>query len=160
MKDCRLIRRKRREYMSIGKDVLMQYVEMKEEIKDIEKSIEKLEKYREKIRKEGTVKDSVTGGYGGIQHFVVEGIPFPEYTKINRLLDGRERRLNERRIRLLELQNEVEEYIDSIDDSRIRRLITLRFIDDLSWIKVACRMGKNHTADGCRMALERFLAKN
>ncbi|MDD6858208.1 MAG: hypothetical protein PUD71_07520, partial [Lachnospiraceae bacterium] len=92
--------------MSIGKDVLMQYVEMKEEIKDIEKSIEKLEKYREKIRKEGTVKDSVTGGYGGIQHFVVEGIPFQEYAKINRLLDERERRLNERRIRLLELQNE------------------------------------------------------
>lgn len=49
--------------------------------------------------------------------------------------------------------------INQIDNSRMRRLITLRYIEGLSWVQVARKMGKHHTADGCRMAVERFLAK-
>lgn len=146
--------------MSIGKDVLMQYVQMKEEVKDIKKRIDKLEKYKEQIKKEGTVKDSVTGGYGGIQRFVVEGIPFPEYTKINRLIQQRQRRLVEQTERLLELQNEVEEYIESINDSRMRRIISMRIIDNMTWQQVAQNIGGNNTADSARKAFDRFLEKS
>lgn len=146
--------------MSIGKDVLMQYVQMKEEVKDIKKRIDKLEKYKEQIKQEGTVKDSVTGGYGGIQHFVVEGIPFPEYTKINRLIYQRQRRLVEQTERLLELQNEVEEYIESINDSRMRRIISMRIIDNMTWQQVAQNIGGNNTADSVRKAFDRFLEKS
>lgn len=146
--------------MSIRKDVLMQYVQMKEEVKDIKKRIDKLEKYKEQIKQEGTVKDSVTGGYGGIQHFAVEGIPFPEYTKINRLIYQRQRRLVEQTERLLELQNEVEEYIESINDSRMRRIISMRIIDNMTWQQVAQNIGGNNTADSVRKAFDRFLEKS
>ena len=60
----------------------------------------------------------------------------------------------------LELTNEVEEYIGQIEDSRIRRMITYRFLDDLTWVQVAYRMGGKHTADSCRVAIDRFLEKN
>ena len=42
-----------------------------------------------KIGEEGTVKDTVSGGMGGIQHFVVEGMPVPELSRKRLLLNKR-----------------------------------------------------------------------
>lgn len=50
-----------------------------------------------------------------------------------------------------------EHYIYQIKSSTMRRMITYRYINKYSWIKVAHSMGKHYTADGCRMAVERFL---
>lgn len=60
---------------------------------------------------------------------------------------------------LLETLNQVEEFIAGVDDSRIRRIITLRFIDNLSWNKVADRIGGNNTEDSVRKAFTRFMEK-
>ena len=60
---------------------------------------------------------------------------------------------------LLETLNQVEEFIASVKDSRMRRIITLRFIDNLSWNKVADRIGGGNTEDGIRMSFERFMKK-
>ena len=46
---------------------------------------------------------------------------------------------------------------ETIEDSRIRRIMRYRYIDDLNWVQVAHRMGKNHTAESCRKAHDRFL---
>ena len=58
---------------------------------------------------------------------------------------------------LLETLNQVEEFIASVDDSRMRRIITLRFIDNLSWNKVADRIGGNNTEDSVKKAFYRFM---
>ena len=58
--------------MTISKNILIQYSDMKEEIKDLHRRIEQLERELYKMEEEGTVKDTVTGGLGGTQHFVVE----------------------------------------------------------------------------------------
>lgn len=63
----------------VNKDILNQYLDLREEVKEVRNKIEKLEKYIEKIEQEGTVIDSVSGGNGGNQHFKIEGIPLPEY---------------------------------------------------------------------------------
>ncbi len=63
--------------MTISKNILIQYSDMKEEIKDLHRRIEQLERELYKMEEEGTVKDTVTGGLGGTQHFVVEGLPAP-----------------------------------------------------------------------------------
>ncbi len=56
--------------------------------------------------------------------------------------------------------NRLVRYIASIDDSFIRSIIKYRFIDLMSWIQIANKMGGNNTADSVRMALKRFLRKN
>ena len=142
------------------KEALIQYCDVKEEVKDIQARIENLEEQIKKMEERGySVKDSVKGGAGGIQHFVIEGYPYPEYTRRRTLLSIRRQQLKERELKLLELTNKVEYYINEIQDSRMRRMITYRFLNNLSWFQVAQRMGGKHTADSCRMAVERFLEK-
>ena len=56
-------------------EMLNDYLYLKKEIEELEKDIAKKEKELRKIIEEGTVIDSVSGGYGGTQHFRIEGIP-------------------------------------------------------------------------------------
>ena len=111
----------------VNKDILNQYLDLREEVKEVRNKIEKLEKYIEKIEQEGTVIDSVSGGNGGNQHFKIEGIPLPEYRHKKTLLYSRKTTLEILENELLEKTNEVEEFIANIKDSRIRRIINLRF---------------------------------
>lgn len=143
------------------KDILSQYCDLKQEVEDKQAAIEKLDKQiADMKRRKDKVIDSVKGGEGGIQHFKIEGFPYPE-------LDEKERILSRRKIRLELIKAQLdrqlalaEEYINKIPDSRIRRIITYKYIDCLTWVQVAHRMGKNHTADGCRMTIERFFREN
>lgn len=52
----------------------------------------------------------------------------------------------------------INQYIAAIEDSYIRQIIALRFVDGLTWFQVAQRIGGNNTEDGVRKALERFLS--
>ena len=49
----------------MDKNVLIQYCDMKEEIKDLRRRITETERQIWKIAEEGTVKDTVSGGMGG-----------------------------------------------------------------------------------------------
>ena len=51
-------------------------------------------------------------------------------------------------------------YIDSIDDSLIRQIITFRHINGLSWTAVAMNIGNGNTADGVKKVYYRYLEKN
>lgn len=50
--------------------------------------------------------------------------------------------------------------IEAIEDSRLRRIYTLRFVEGLSWWQVAHRIGGGNTADSCRKAVVRHLEGN
>ena len=130
---------------------------MQEEVKEVRERIDKTEKQIAKIEDEGNVVDSVCGGNGGIQHFKIEGFPYPEYSRKKTLLYARKATLASLEMELLETLNQVEEFIASVDDSRMRRIITLRFIDNLSWNKVADRIGGNNTEDSVKKAFYRFM---
>ena len=60
---------------------------------------------------------------------------------------------------LLETLNQVEEFIASIKDSHIRRIISLRIVDNLSWNKVADHIGGGNTEGSVKMAFQRFMEK-
>ena len=156
----------------VSKSILIQYSDLQQEIKETREKIEQLE--REAIRiekklrdietKKETVKDKVYGGMGGIQGFVIEGFPLREYDKKKTELLTKRLLLNQRKstleileFDLLEKTNEVEEFIASIDDSRMRRIINLRFIEKLSWNKVADRIGGGNTEGSVKMAFQRFM---
>ncbi len=104
-------------------------------------------------------KDSVSGGNGGIQHFSIEGFPYPRYHREKSRLILRKKRWSETEEKLDEQISEIEEYLNSIDDSQMRRMIKYKYIEELSWQQVAKCMGGGNTADGCRMAVDRYLKK-
>lgn len=151
----------------MDKNILIQYCDMKEEIKDLRRRIHELEKQIDRIKEEGAVKDTVSGGMGGTQHYTVEGFPVPEYNRKMMLLRSRKAMLEEKEAELLELTNQVEEYIGSIEKSELRIMFRLYYIDGLTWIQVAHRMNrtfpkrrKAYTEDGCRMRNTRFFEEN
>lgn len=143
----------------VSKEILTQYSDLQEEVKEVRERIERTEKQIAKIEEEGNVIDTVSGGSGGIQHFRIEGFPYPEYSRKKSLLYVRKATLVNLEMELMEMLNQVEKFIASVDDSRMRRIITLRFNDNLSWIKVAERLGGKSTADSVRMEFNRFMGK-
>ena len=62
----------------VSKEVLVQYIDLQEEQKEVTERISKLEKQIDKIESDGAVVDKVRGGLGGIQSFKIEGFPYPE----------------------------------------------------------------------------------
>lgn len=158
----------------VSKEILIQYSDLQEEIKEIRKKIEKLEekipkieKQIKDIEKQGTVKDTVRGGTGGWQIFSIEGFPSKEYSDRKTDLLSKKLLLNSRKstLELLEFDllkktNEIEEFITNIKDSRMRRIINLRFIEGLSWAKVASYIGGGNTEEGIRKAFYRFMKNN
>ena len=143
----------------VSKEILTQYSDLQEEAKEVRERIERTEKQIAKIEEEGNVIDTVSGGSGGIQHFKIEGFPYPEYSRKESLLYVRKATLASLEMELLETLNRVEEFIASVEDSRIRRIITLRFIENLSWNKVADRIGGGNTEDSVKKSFYRFMEK-
>lgn len=139
------------------KEVLIQYSDIAEEVKDLRRRVEETERQLSKIESGGSVIDTVKGGSGGMQHFKVEGFPYPEYSRKKTLLYTRKANLEMLEFELLEKVNEVDEYINTLDDARIRRILRFRYIDNLSWVQVAYNMGGNCTADSVRMEHNRFI---
>lgn len=144
----------------MDKVVLEQYSSLKMEYQDLRDEIAKLEKQIKKMETSRCqVSDSVKGTrsdgtYGSIR---ITGFPVPDYYRRKDLLEKRKKKLTEFELQLLELTNEVDDYINSMADSRMRRMIRHKFFDELSWVQVAHKMGGKYTADSCRMAVERFL---
>ena len=143
----------------VSKEILIQYSDLQQECKEVREKIEKLEKQIDRIEKDGNVIDKVRGGEGGLQSFKIEGFPYPEYNRKKTLLYARKATLVELEMELLETLNQVEEFIASISDSHIRRIISLRIVDNLSWNKVADRIGGGNTEGSVKMAFQRFMEK-
>lgn len=51
----------------------------------------------------------------------------------------------------------IEQYIAEIDDSYIRQIITLRFVDLLQWGEVAYKLGRSASEDSVKKTFYRFL---
>lgn len=152
----------------MDKNILIEYADMKEEIKDLRRRIEQNKK--ELFRLNGqVVMDSVSCGKKGkkpLGTVKITGRPVTAISRKESLLNKRIRRLEELEEGLLELTIQVDEYIETIEKSELRMIFRLYYIDDLTWYQVALRMNQNfpkrkvkYTEDNCRMRHNRFLEK-
>ena len=141
------------------KHILLQFVDLLQEKEEIYKRIERLNKRLERINAEGNVRDAVKGGNGGMQTFHIEGFPVADEDEAKYLLNKNIRLLKQREHDISEKIIEVEEYLNTINDSRMRRMITKRYIEGKNWKVVAYEMGKHYTVDSCKKQMERFLEK-
>lgn len=119
--------------------ILIQYLKAKEEITAIKKTICDMKK---------------TGG---------EKFNDAEFndTEFN---DTQAVRLKKTEVKLLDLACQLEELIQNIDQSELRIMLRLYYLDGLTWKKVAMRMNRmlpgkyiSYTEDSCRMRIKRFL---
>ena len=51
-------------------------------------------------------------------------------------------------------------WIMQLDDAFLRQIFMMRHIDRLTWAAVAVRIGGDNTADGVRMAHDRYIARH
>lgn len=149
----------------MDKNILIQYSDMKEEIKDLRRRIQKLS---DEIGKLSIVSDSVKGTRrdGTIGSIKITGYPEPRYWRMKEILENRKKRLAAAEEKLLELTGEVEKYIDSIESSELRMMFRLYYVDNITWYQVAMRMNDmfprrriKYTEDNCKQKHKRFLDK-
>ncbi len=140
------------------KEILRQYNDLQQECIEVREKIKSLEQQIYRIEQEGSVKDKVSGGIGGLQTFVIEGFPYPEYSRKKMLLYARKTILCKLETEILETINKIEAFISEIDDSHMRRIVHLRFVEGLSWSEVARRVGGN-TEESIKKMFYRFLEK-
>ena len=149
----------------MDKEVLIQYCEMKQEIKDIRLRIRALDRF---LENPPVVTDSVTGSRRDltIGQIKITGIPDPEYRRKERLRTRYRKLLEEKEAQLLELTCQAEAYIESIQVAEMRIMFRLYYLDGLTWKQVANRMnsmfpkrGITYSEDSCRMRNKRFFEK-
>lgn len=149
----------------MDKNILIEYADTREEIKDlrirIEKGMRELDRLNDMV-----VADTVTCGKKGkraLQVVKIEGVP-TEAVKRKRLACERNMELLEDlEADLLEQQTQVEEYIQQIERSELRIMFRLCFIDDLSYPKVAMVMNDifpkrkvKYTDENIKKRIQRF----
>ena len=128
------------------KEQLEQYTSIKEEIKELEAELDK---------RKSPVSDIVTGSmedYPYTQQYYYTGI-------IERYIFSRFK-TNLQKIQLERQRAEIENFLDSVQDSNIRRIIRLKYIKGKTWPQIARKMDKHISGDSVRKIVERFLEKN
>ncbi|MDS1004950.1 RNA polymerase subunit sigma-24 [Clostridium sporogenes] len=134
----------------MDKEQLKQLRYLKTEIEAIKKQIDNLECTM--------AIDKVKGSSSHFPYvkrsFTIEGVDYEEYNrKTIRLRKKLSRRISE----LMDLVEETNEFIEDIEDSLTRQIISLRYINGLTWEEVAANVGGGTTAESVRKVAERFL---
>lgn len=152
----------------MDKNILSEYADMKEEIKDLRRRIADDQKRIDQLRRT-IVTDSVSCGKKGkkpIRTVKIKGFPQVEIERRVALMEKRQAKLEMLETDLIEKQMQAEEYIQSIEKSELRIMFRLYYIDSLTWYQVALRMNQmfpkrrvKYTEDNCKQRHKRYLEK-
>ena len=138
----------------MDKEILKQYIDACEQVKEAKVDILRLKKNRKKI-----VQDRVSGSAHEFPYtaksFHIEGLAYP-VVKDPDELDRREAILQERLQKAEEIKRQVEAWMLTIPQ-RMQRIIRYRVFEEMTWAEVAQRMGRRATPDGIRKEYENFM---
>jgi hypothetical protein len=123
------------------------------EIQDLERRIKTVEKQSE------MASDVVQNGYKG--HAVIYGIDVKRAYKLQYVYE----RLKKFKIMLIDKQQEIINYIETIPFSEIRQIFRYRYIDNKNWVQIAHEMNrlyknKDYSEGSVRLKHDRYLEKN
>ena len=138
----------------MDKEILKQYIDACEQVKEAKVDILRLKKNRKKI-----VQDRVSGSAHEFPYtaksFHIEGLSYP-VVKDPDELDRREAILQERLQKAEEIKRRVEAWMLTIPQ-RMQRIIRYRIFEELPWGEVAIKMGRRATADSVKKEYQRFM---
>ena len=112
-----------------------------------EKLMHQIEEGCESIRRAREVREEVRDTIGLFSLF-------GEADPLEELIARNEERVRE----MAAMANELDGWIAEVDDTVVRRALTLRYLQELTWPQVAARMGYA-SESGARMAVSRFIEK-
>ena len=153
----------------MDKNILEQYIELKEEIRDLRDRIDKDERRLLKIKEEGVVSDTVKGtrADGTMGSIRITGYPIPEHNQVKNMIKKRVAKLHILEDELQNAINEVDDFIEKVPKSDLRMMLRFRYLDDMTWAAVAMNMNDRfpkrrikYTEDSCRMRHDRYLENN
>lgn len=147
----------------ISKEILVQYSDLQQEIKYLRKKIDSLQNEQanmEKNKKHSTVKAS-TKEFPYTEHNVKTsgyvGLTTISERHLSSVINNEIKKLELRYEKLLQVTNDTMDFIESIEDSRMRMIVTYRFIENYSWNQVADAIGGGNTEDSVKKAFYRFM---
>ena len=138
----------------MDKEILKQYIDACEQIKEANAELLKMEKKRKTME-----QDRVTGSMHEFPYtaksFKVEGLGYAAVMNPDEL-DRRREGLRERIKRAEQIKRQVEKWMLAIPQ-RMQRIIRYRVFEELPWNEVAIRMGRKATADSVKKEYQRFM---
>lgn len=120
----------------MDKQRLLQYRILKLEIEDLE---DKLQNVKTKLVMDKVQASAIEYPYN-LYSLKICGLEEDAYTQRLQLM------LRRRIRKCKSVRLEIEDYIDSIQDARIRYVFTKRYIDGWTWIKISMRLGSTNEA--------------
>ena len=137
------------------KELFEQYAAMRLEHADLRKRISRMRREL-RLLQNTRVADTVTGSREDltIGPIKVVGKPTRQYAEQQKKLAALIARYNTNADILAAKLEEVERYLDAVEDARLRTMLRLRYVDGYTWTDVGMRIGM--TRDGCRMFIERY----
>lgn len=79
--------------------------------------------------------------------------------ELKKAIDELRRELSHSLCRCTKELTKIERFLEEIDDSFIRTILMLRYVNLYSWTQIAMKIGGGNTAGSIRMAHNRFLEK-
>ena len=141
----------------MDKDILKQYIDACEAVKETEEQIRQLRKNRKTV-----VVDAVKGSMHDFpfaeKTFRTEGLSYSVVADPGQL-DREELILEERLQNAKRIKCDVEAWINTIP-ARMQRIICYKFFEEMTWEQVARRLGRKATGEGVRKEFENFMGKN
>ena len=141
----------------MDKEILEQYIDACELIKDTKEEIRKLRKRRRQIQKD-SVKGSAQEFPYTLQTYHLEGLGYATVKDPDEL-DRMEELLAERIRNAERIKRQVEAWLNTVSP-RMQRMIRYRVFDDMTWAQVAVKMGRKATEEGIRKEFIRFMENN
>lgn len=141
----------------MDKDILKQYIDACEAVKETEEQIRQLRKNRKTV-----VVDAVKGSMHDFpfaeKSFKVTGIAHSVLENPGQL-DREELILEERKAAAAQIKSQVEAWLNTMP-VRMQRIIRYRIFEKMSWRQVAVKMGRHATENGLKKEFERFFKDN
>ena len=138
----------------MDKQILEQYIDACELIKDTQAEIRKLRKRRSQMQKD-SVKGSAHEFPYTLQTYHLEGLGYAAVKDPDEL-DRMEELLAERIRNAEKIKRQVEAWLNTVSP-RMQRIIRYRVFDDMTWAQVAVKMGRKATENGLKKEFERFM---
>lgn len=139
----------------MDKQILYQYIDACELVKETEREIEQIRRRRREIVTDKVKMSDYDFPFGQIS-YTIHGIPYDDQDR--EVLDRKERILEERKAAAEAIKLQVEEWLVTVP-MRMQRIIRYKIFDGMTWAQVAQRMGRKATADSVKKEFQRFMAE-
>ena len=128
-------------------ELLNQYRSLQREIKYLEKKLRSME--------DSALHDSVLSSNSGPDYALHEISVYGSTAKKRKY----EKMYKRRKVSAERHRDSIESFIDSAEDSMMRQILTLRFIEGKSWQRVADEVGGNNTENSVKKRCHRYIKR-